>query len=105
MKRKGFTSMLAAATVALGTLAAQGAIGEVEDILSAMGQPDGPQNSGGGSNCWVIHGSRTVGAIYMGSEDQGRRIIPPRDHGHQVTRLTRGDDVSVQHHYRLLDPG
>ncbi|MGD9932644.1 MAG: penicillin acylase family protein [Dehalococcoidia bacterium] len=31
-----------------------------EDILSAMGQPDGPQNSGGGSNCWVIHGSRTA---------------------------------------------
>lgn len=30
-----------------------------DDILSAMGQPDGPQNSGGGSNCWVIHGTRT----------------------------------------------
>ncbi len=29
------------------------------DIESAMGQPDGPIPAGGGSNCWVIHGSRT----------------------------------------------
>ncbi len=30
-----------------------------DDFASAMGQPDGPQASGGGSNCWVIHGSKT----------------------------------------------
>ncbi len=29
------------------------------DIESAMGIPDGVIASGGGSNCWVIHGSRT----------------------------------------------
>ncbi len=31
-----------------------------DDIARAMGEPDGPVASGGGSNCWVIHGSRTV---------------------------------------------
>ena len=31
----------------------------LEDIELAMGQPDGPIPAGGGSNCWVIHGSRT----------------------------------------------
>jgi penicillin amidase len=30
-----------------------------EDISLAMGEPDGPVAAGGGSNCWVIHGSRT----------------------------------------------
>ncbi|MEE9279473.1 MAG: penicillin acylase family protein [Myxococcota bacterium] len=30
-----------------------------EDIESAMGEPDGPIPAGAGSNCWVIHGSRT----------------------------------------------
>jgi len=29
------------------------------DVESAMGIPDGVISSGGGSNCWVIHGSRT----------------------------------------------
>ncbi|MEZ4501129.1 MAG: penicillin acylase family protein [Dehalococcoidia bacterium] len=30
-----------------------------EDIEAAMGAPDGVVAAGGGSNCWVIHGSRT----------------------------------------------
>lgn len=30
-----------------------------EDISLAMGEPDGPVPAGGGSNCWVIAGSRT----------------------------------------------
>ena len=30
------------------------------DIARAMGEPDGPVAGGGGSNCWVIHGSRTA---------------------------------------------
>ncbi|MEX1102638.1 MAG: penicillin acylase family protein, partial [Dehalococcoidia bacterium] len=30
-----------------------------EDISLALGEPDGPVAAGGGSNCWVIHGSRT----------------------------------------------
>lgn len=30
-----------------------------EDIAAAMGQPDGPIPAGGGSNCWVLHGSRS----------------------------------------------
>ncbi len=30
------------------------------DPESAMGQPDGPVASGGGSNCWVVHGSKTT---------------------------------------------
>jgi penicillin amidase len=29
------------------------------DVESAMGAPDGVVAAGGGSNCWVIHGSRT----------------------------------------------
>ena len=29
------------------------------DIESAMGQPDGPINSGGGSNCWVVAPSKS----------------------------------------------
>jgi len=31
-----------------------------QDIARAMGEPDGPVGGGGGSNCWVIHGSRTA---------------------------------------------
>ncbi len=31
-----------------------------QDITRAMGEPDGPVGGGGGSNCWVIHGSRTA---------------------------------------------
>lgn len=30
------------------------------DIERAMGEPDGTVAAGGGSNCWVIHGSRTT---------------------------------------------
>ncbi len=30
------------------------------DPESAMGQPDGPISAGGGSNCWVVHGSKTT---------------------------------------------
>ncbi|MDP6605636.1 MAG: penicillin acylase family protein [Dehalococcoidia bacterium] len=31
----------------------------VDDVEAAMGEPDGIVAAGGGSNCWVIHGSRT----------------------------------------------
>lgn len=31
-----------------------------EDVERAMGEPDGVVAAGGGSNCWVIHGSKTA---------------------------------------------
>jgi penicillin amidase len=37
-----------------------------EDVEAAMGAPDGVVAAGGGSNCWVIHGSKT---------DTGRPIV------------------------------
>lgn len=43
----------------------------------AMGEPEGPIPSGGGSNCWVIHGSRTAtGAPYMAGDPHLRLSLP-----------------------------
>lgn len=47
------------------------------DPESAMGEPDGPIPSGGGSNCWVIHGSRTASGRPMVVGDPHLAISVP----------------------------
>ncbi|MFQ5380279.1 MAG: penicillin acylase family protein [Dehalococcoidia bacterium] len=47
------------------------------DPALAQGEPEGPIPSGGGSNCWVIHGSRTVtGKPYVAGDPHLRLILP-----------------------------
>ncbi|MDA0269547.1 MAG: penicillin acylase family protein [Chloroflexi bacterium] len=47
------------------------------DPESAMGEPDGPIPSGGGSNCWVVHGSRTASGHPMVIGDPHLAISVP----------------------------
>ena len=48
-----------------------------EDIVRAMGEPDGPVGSGGGSNCWVIHGSRTASGAPLVAGDPHLQLTLP----------------------------
>ncbi|MBI5948681.1 MAG: penicillin acylase family protein [Chloroflexi bacterium] len=48
-----------------------------EDIARAMGEPDGPVASGGGSNCWVIHGSRTESGAPLVAGDPHLQMTLP----------------------------
>ncbi len=48
-----------------------------EDIVRAMGEPDGPLASGGGSNCWVIHGSRTASGAPLVAGDPHLQMTLP----------------------------
>lgn len=51
------------------------------DIEAAMGAPDGVVAAGGGSNCWVIHGSRTdTGAPIVCGDPHLTIRIPPEWH-------------------------
>ena len=47
------------------------------DPESAMGEPDGPIPSGGGSNCWVVHGTRTASGHPMVVGDPHLAISVP----------------------------
>ena len=48
-----------------------------DDIVRAMGEPDGPVGSGGGSNCWVIHGSRTASGAPLVAGDPHLQLTLP----------------------------
>ncbi len=48
-----------------------------EDITRAMGEPDGPIPAGGGSNCWIFHGSKTAtGAPLVAGDPHLRMSLP-----------------------------
>jgi penicillin amidase len=48
-----------------------------EDITLALGEPDGAVPAGGGSNCWVIHGSRTVSGAPLVAGDPHLPVTLP----------------------------
>ncbi|OAI41042.1 hypothetical protein AYO38_04790 [bacterium SCGC AG-212-C10] len=48
-----------------------------EDMSRAMGEPDGVVAAGGGSNCWVIHGSKTESGMPLVAGDPHLQMTLP----------------------------